>query len=107
MADLPEREQANMSFDMLYTLAKKLEARQSSCSHKAGSGSPDDYRYRYQWRYPTPTRRVVTLKEEELFPPDPKLQGVKAPDAQLLEFDQIEGLNMQMIQAMNHYQQVQ
>ena len=34
MADLPEREQENTSFDTLYMLAKKLEARQSSCFHK-------------------------------------------------------------------------
>ena len=39
MANLPKREQENTSFEMLYTLAKKLEVRQSLHSHKAGSGS--------------------------------------------------------------------
>ena len=32
MAELPEREQVNMSFDTLYTLAKKMEACQP-CGH--------------------------------------------------------------------------
>ena len=104
MADLPEGEQVNTSFDMLYTQAKKLEARQSSHSYKAGSGPTNTYRDWYQ-RYPTLVGRVATLEDEELFPPDPEIQGVEAPDAELPEFDQIEGLNMRITQAMNHYQQ--
>ena len=32
MAELPEREQAHPTFDMLYTLAKKLEAGQPACT---------------------------------------------------------------------------
>ena len=48
---------------------------------------------------------VATLKEEELFPPDPEVWGIEAPDAELHEFDKIEGLDMQMMQALNHYQQ--
>ena len=32
MADLPEREQAETSFDTLYHLAKKLEARHRPCN---------------------------------------------------------------------------
>ena len=102
MADLPEWEQVKMSFDMLYTLAKKLEARQPSHSHKAGLGSANTYRDQYQ-RYPTAMGRVTTLEDEELFPPDPEIWGTEAPDAELPEFDQIERLNIQMTQAMNHY----
>ena len=104
MANLSEREQENTRFDMLYMLAKNLKARQSSHSNKAGSGSANAYRDRYQWRHLAPTGRVATLKEEELFPPDPEKWSVEAPDAELPDFDQIEGLNMQMTQAMNHYQ---
>ena len=44
MADLPEREEENTSFDMRYMLAKNLKARQSLHSHKAGSGSTNAYR---------------------------------------------------------------
>ena len=38
MTDLPEQEQVSMMFNMLYTLAKKLEAEQSSCTHRSGVG---------------------------------------------------------------------
>ena len=82
MANLPKREQENMSFDTLYMLAKKSEAMQSSHSHKAGSGSMDAYRDRYQQRYPAPVGRVATL-EEELFLPDPEVGVAEAPDAEL------------------------
>ena len=53
MAELPEREQAGASFDILYTLAKKMEVRQPSCPHRSGSGSSDVYRDKYR-RYPAP-----------------------------------------------------
>ena len=92
-----------MSFNTLYTLAKKLEVRQCSHSHKTGSGFTDTYRDQC-WRYPTPVGRVATLEDEELFLLDPEIWGVEAPDTELPEFDQIEGLNMQMTQVMNHYQ---
>ena len=42
MAELPEREEASASFDMLYTLAKKMEVHQPSCMHR-GQGSSDAY----------------------------------------------------------------
>ena len=93
VADLCEWEQANTSFNTLYMLAKKLEGRQPLHSHKAGSGSADTYRDWYQ-KYPAPAGRVTTLEDEELFPPDPETWGTGAPDAELPEFDQIEGLNM-------------
>ena len=74
MADLPEWEQANTSFDMLYMLAKKLEVRQPLHFHKAGLGSADTYRDWYQ-RYSTPTGRVAILEDEEVFLPDPEIWG--------------------------------
>ena len=98
MAELPEREQVNTSFDTLYTLAKKMEAHQPSQSHRGRSGPSDAYRDKYR-SYPLPTGRVATLEDEELFPPDPEARDVEAS-----EFDQIEGLNVRMTQAMSHYQ---
>ena len=95
MAELPEREQASASFDMLYMLAKKMEARQPSCMHR-GQGSSDAYQDKYR-RYPTPTGQVAMLAEELLLPdPEPLDPGVP-------ELDIIEGLSLRMIQAMNHY----
>ena len=43
--------------------------------------------------------RVATLKDEELFLPDPEVQDIEPP-----EFDQIEVLSVRMTQVMNHYQ---
>ena len=71
MAELPEREQVNTSFDTLYTLAKKLEVQQSLCSHRGKPGPSDTCRDKYR-RYPTPMRWVATLEDEELFSPDPE-----------------------------------
>ena len=44
MAELPEREQVNMSFDTLYMLAKKMEVHQPSQPHGGWSGPSDAYR---------------------------------------------------------------
>ena len=71
MAELPEREQVNTSFNTLYTLAKKMEAHQPSRPHRSRSGSSEAYRDQYR-RYPTPAGMVATLGDEELFPPDPE-----------------------------------
>ena len=73
MVDLPKCEQANTSFDTLYTLAKKLEVRQPLHSHTGGQGYSEAYRDRFR-RYPTLAGRVTILEEEELFPPDPDLR---------------------------------
>ena len=35
---MSEREQARTSFDTLYTLAKKMEVCQPTCSHRGGKG---------------------------------------------------------------------
>ena len=96
MAELPEREQAGTSFDTLYMLAKKMEARQPSCTHRSRSGSSDASRDKYR-RYPAPTGWVVML--EELLPPDPEL-----PDSEAPEPDVIEGLSLRMTQGMDYYQ---
>ena len=45
MADLPEREQADTSFDTLYHLAKKLKAQhQSCCATKVGSSTHNPHK---------------------------------------------------------------
>ena len=97
MAELPEREQAGASFDMLYTLANKMEVHQPNHTYW-GQGSSDAYWDRYR-RYPTSGGRVVTLTEEELLPPDPQPLDPGVP-----ELDVIEGLSLRMTQAMSHYQ---
>ena len=50
VADLPEREQTCTTFDTLYTLARKMEAHQSS--HSSRGAPSDGYRDRYR-QYPT------------------------------------------------------
>ena len=98
MADLPEREQADTSFETLYTLARKMEASQPSRFQRATAGSVGAYKERYR-RYPAPTGRVATLEDEDLFPPDPEvLEGEPS------ELDQLEGLSLCMTQVMNHFQ---
>ena len=98
MAELPEREQVNTSFDNLYTLAKKMEVHQPSRSHRGGSDPSNAFRDKYR-RCLLPVGWVATLEDEELFPPDPKVPDVEPP-----EFDQIEGLCVRMTQAMNKFQ---
>ena len=69
MADLPEREQADTSFDTLYHLAKKLEAQhQPRNATKVGSSIHDPHKgYK---KYSTPVGRTATV-EPDLLPPDP------------------------------------
>ena len=78
MTELPEREQANTSFD---TLAKKMEAWQPSHLHRSGPGTSGANRDKYR-RYPAPTGWIVMLEEEELLLPDPE-----SPDSEAPEFD--------------------
>ena len=92
------REQAGTSFDTLYTLAKKMEARQPLLPHRSGSRSSDTYRDKYR-RYPAPMGWVAMLMEEELLLSDPELT-----DSEASEPDVIEGLSLRMTQAMNNYQ---
>ena len=72
MADLPKKEQADTSFDILYTLARKMETSQPPCFQRTAVGTADAYKERYRW-YPSPTGKVATLEDEDLFPPDPKV----------------------------------
>ena len=97
MADLPEREQADMSFDTLYHLAKKLQVRHQPCSTMKG-GALTHEPYKGYKKYSAPGGRAATV-EVELFPPDPELVE-SAP----LEPDHLEGLSPRMTQAMKHYQ---
>ena len=79
MADLPKREQVDTSFDTLYTLTRKMEARQPPHFQRAPVGSADAYKERYR-RYPAPAGRVTTLEDEDLFPPDPELLEGEPPE---------------------------
>ena len=97
MAELPEREQAGASIDMLYTLAKKMEVHQPSRMHR-GQWSSDTYQDNYR-SYPTPVGWVPMLTEEELLLPDPEPLDPGVPEPNI-----IEGLSLRMTQAMNHYQ---
>ena len=67
MADLPEREQADTSFDTLYHLAKKLEVRHQPHSTTKG-GALTHEPYKGYKKYSVPTGCAATV-EVELFPP--------------------------------------
>ena len=69
MADLPEREQVDTSFDTLYHLAKKLKVRHHPCSATKGGPLTHDPHKGYK-KYSTPVGCVATV-EADLFPPDP------------------------------------
>ena len=96
MADLPEREQADTSFDTLYHLAKKLEAWHQSC-HTTKMGSTYDSHKGFK-KYSVPVGPAATV-EPDLLPPDPDPVDNTPPEP-----DFIEGLSLWMTQAMNHYQ---
>ena len=98
MADLPKREHVDTSFNTLYTLARKMEASQPPHFQRAAAGSVDAYKERYR-SYPTPTGRVATLEDEDLFPPDPEVLKEEPP-----ELDQLDGLSLCKTQAMSHFQ---
>ena len=97
MADLPEREQADTSFDTLYHLAKKLEVCHHLCGMTKGGTLTHDLHKGYK-KYSTSVGCVATV-EADLFPPDPDpVENVQSKP------DHIEGLSLRMTQAMNHYQ---
>ena len=97
MAELPEREQACPMFDILYTLAKKLEAGQPvhTCQYAL---SPDTYRGKHR-HYPALVERVAALEEEGVVSADP----VSGEDSES-EVEAVDGLNMHLAQVMSHYQ---
>ena len=68
MADVPERDQADTSFDTLYNLSKKLEAHQQPCSTMKGGASTQEP-YKGYRKYLTPRGCAATI-EAELFPPN-------------------------------------
>ena len=97
VANLPKREQTRTVFDTLYTLARKMEAHQSN--HNSRGAPSDGYRDRYQW-YPTPANRVATVGEGgDFLPPD-----LEEPEPEPPGDDPLDGLNIWMTQAMNHFQ---
>ena len=97
MADLPEREQADTSFDTLYHLAKKLEAwHHPHNATKVGSSTHDPHKGFK--KYSTPVGHMAMV-EPDLLPPDPDSVENAPPEA-----DYIEGLSLQMTEAMNYYQ---
>ena len=98
MAYLPEQEQGSTLFDMLYTLAMRLEAAQPSCIRRNGTGAPEPYKEKFH-RYPAPAGLMATLEEDELFLPNPEPQEADDPESELLE-----GISVQLAQVMNHYQ---
>ena len=73
MADLPEREQADTSFDTLYHLAKKLEVCHQPHNMTKGGTSTHDPHKGYK-KYSTPAGHAATV-EADLFPPDPESSG--------------------------------
>ena len=97
MAVLPEREQARPTFDMLYTLAKMLEAGQLAHTHQY-TPSTDAYREK-QRHYPALVGRVAALEEEGLSLTDP----VTGEDSES-KVEAIGGLNVHLAQVTNCYQ---
>ena len=97
MANLPEREQVDTSFDTLYHLAKKLEVHHHPHSTTKGGTLLNDPHRGYK-KYSTSVGCAATV-EADLFPPDSDLVESAPP-----ELDHIEGLSLRMTQAMNHYQ---
>ena len=97
MANLLEREKVDTSFDTLYHLAKKLEARHQPRNVTKGGALTHDPHKGYK-KYSTPVGCAATV-ETDLFPLDPDLVESAPPEP-----DHIEGLSLRMTQAMNHYQ---
>ena len=97
MAELPEREQARPTFDMLYTLAKKLEVGQlvHTCQY---TPSMDAYREKHRC-YLVPAGRVAALEEEGLALTDP----VTGEDSES-KVEAVGGLNVCLAQVMSRYQ---
>ena len=97
MAQLPEREQAHPTFNMLYTLAKKLEVGQPACTRRY-TPNTDAYREKHRC-YPVLAGRVAALEEEELALTDP----VTGEDSES-KVEAVGGLNVCLAQAMSRYQ---
>ena len=97
MAELPEREQAHPTFDILYTLTKKLEVGQPACMHRY-TASSEMYRAKHK-HYPALAGQVAALEEEGLALVDP----VTGEDSKS-KVEVVGGLNVHLAQVMSHYQ---
>ena len=97
MAELPEREQAHPTFDILYTLTKKLEGGQLVHMRQYTSSS-EVYRKKHRC-YLALAGRVATLEEEGLALIDP----ATGEDSES-EVEAVGGLNVCLAQTMSHYQ---
>ena len=98
MAELPEREQACPTFDMLYTLTKKLEVGQLVCTHQY---TPSTYAYREKQRcYPALAGQVTALEEEEGLALTNPVTGEDSES----EVEVVGGLNVHLAQVMSCYQ---
>ena len=97
MAELPEREQACPTFDILYTLTKKLEVRQPVhvCQYTTSSKA---YRDKHRC-YLAPMGRVAALEEEGSALSD----QVTGEDSKS-KVEVVGGLNVCLAQAMSRYQ---
>ena len=96
MVELPKREQAHATFDMLYTLAKKLEAGQPAHARRY---APSSEPYREKPRhYPALAGRVAALEEEGVASADP----ASGEDSEL-EVEAVDGLNVCLAQVMSYY----
>ena len=97
MAEIPKREQARLTFDTLYTLAKKLEVGQPVHTHWYTTSS-DAYRDKHR-HYLMPAGWVAALEEEGSALSD----QVTGEDSES-EVEVVGGLNVCLAQAMSHYQ---
>ena len=98
MAEMPEREQAHLTFDTLYTLAKKLEVGQPAHTCRYTTSS-EVYRDKHR-HYLMPVGWVAALEEEGLALSD----HVTGEDSES-EVEVVGGLNVCLAQVMSHYQQ--
>ena len=97
MAELPKREQAHSTFDILYTLAKKLEAGQLVRTHQY---TPSSEAYRDKHRhYLTLTGWVAALEEE-----GSALSNQVTGEDSGSEVEVVGGINVHLAQVMSRYQ---
>ena len=97
MSELPEREQANPTFDTLYTLAEKLEAGQPVHT-RWHAPSSDAYREKHRC-YPALVGRVAALEEEGV-----TLANPTSREDSESEVEAVDCLNVCLAQAMRKEQ---
>ena len=97
MAELPKREQAHLTSDTLYMLAKKLQVGQPAHTCRYTTSS-EVYREKHR-HYLATAGQVAALEEEGLALSDP----VTGEDSES-EVEAVGGLNVHLAQVMSHYQ---